>query len=279
MEIPNYWWYLLLFICSAIFFTVSFWKNNNRKRLLQTFFFIAGLSYLFDFIVLVLFNGYQYKPNLVKPLWFDSSFGSIFSQGIAVPVAAMTIVSFNLGFIWILILSIFFIGIEELFLTLKIYEQHWWKTYYTGIFLVGGFYLSKKWFELLRFPSTMTKFVTMYMTLCVYSNSLRFAMVLLFSTHFYSVGWFPDSIRDHIAANALFLFILMFPITTVIVYRYNWRWIFTFLALEWIVTQTFVRFNILNVAPFWKVSYFVLISLGSIFIFRFVYVKWFVNEV
>ncbi|MFZ3578853.1 hypothetical protein [Virgibacillus sp. DJP39] len=272
------YWYFLLFLISFFIFSFTLWKSKEKKRLIQTFFFISGLAYIMDFVVLVMLNAYQYHPNLVDPLWFDSTFGAIFSQGIAIPTAFMAIAGFNLGFIAIIFIAIGFMGIELLFLSLGAFEHHWWEAWYTGFLFVVGAYLTKVWHRFLQYPSMSVKFTTMYLTLIVYANTMRFFMVLLFATHLYSVGWFSNPIRDHIAGNAFMLFVWMIPVTIVIVLYFRWHWIVSLLAFEWLLDYFLIKAGWLHLSAWWNVSYFVLILLGSLLLFRFIYVKWFFSE-
>ncbi|MFE8702875.1 hypothetical protein ACFYKX_19910 [Cytobacillus sp. FJAT-54145] len=275
MTFPNYLWYIILLSISVTVFVITLKENRNWKRLLQTLFFISGLSYVVDFIVLVLLNGYTYKPNLVETHWFDSVFGSIFSQAITVPIAAMAIAGLNLGLGWIIGISMLLMGVEEVFLALNIYEHNWWKTWYTGSLLIIGFMLAKLWYKLLENPYKLVKFMTMYMTLIVYANSMRFFMVVFFETHYYNVDWFSNSIRDSIAGNALYLLIWMIPVTLVVMFGFKWYWILLMLGVEWIIDQLLIKNGLLIITSNWSIAGFILILLITLILFRFIYIKWF----
>lgn len=277
--IPNYVWYLGLLLVSLIAFVIVLMKTKRKKQIIQTYFFIFGSSYFVDFVVLILFNGYEYKPHFIDSLWIDSTLGSIFSQGIAVPIASIVIAGFHLRWKAILTTTILFLGIEGLFLYLGIYEHHWWKVWYTGLLLPIGFYLAKFWYQLLINPSKQVKFVTIYMTLVGYSTTLKFFLVLLLTSHFYSVGWFNDQVRDHLAANALYIFIYMIFVTTVIVLKFNWRWIIGILSFEVLLDYFFIQIGILKLAAHWGIHYFVLLLIITLILFRKLYVNWFPKKV
>ncbi|MDL4843126.1 hypothetical protein [Aquibacillus rhizosphaerae] len=275
---PNYVWFLFLFIISLAIFIITIKKLSDRERLIQTFLYISGIAYIVDYVVLIVFNSYQYKPGLSESLWFDSTFGSIFSQGILVPTVAMAIAGFHLNFLWIILISVGFMGIEELFLAVDVYEHHWWKTWYTGFLLLIGFYLAKNWYQSLQKPSIFTQLVTIYMAICFYVTTLRFFMVMQFSTHYYSVGWFSNPLRDHIAGNALILFIWMIPVTIVVTVWFRWYSVLILLASEWIIDHLLIKYGYMHIAPFWHVYYFVIILLVSVLLFRFIYLQWFIKK-
>ncbi|MUK87917.1 hypothetical protein GMD78_05830 [Ornithinibacillus sp. L9] len=271
---PNYFWYVALLTISLIALVIAVIKHPTKKRLFQTYFFITGLAYFVDYNILVIFNAYDYHPNLAEHPWLDTTFGSIFSQGISVPIAATIIAGFNLGFITMLLTAFGFMGIEELFRFLGIYEHHWWKTWYTGILLLIAFSFAKVWYQLLANPSATTKFITIYMTLIVYTNTLRFFMLLLFSTHLYKMGWFEDPIRDHIAGNALLLFIYSVPVT-VVVLQFSWIWILFILIIEIVMDYTLIGIGVIELASYWNPFYFAFLLLTTLIGVRWLYVKWF----
>ncbi len=143
MNTPNYFWFFVLSGISLFVFIIAIIKHKEKKRLVQTYFFISGLAYIVDYFTLIIFQGYDYKPNLFKSFWFDSTLGSIVSQGFAIPTAASVIAAFHYPFVIIILTTISFIGIEELFIKFDLYDHHWWRTWITFFTIAYLFLFSK----------------------------------------------------------------------------------------------------------------------------------------
>lgn len=106
-----------------------------------------GFAYLFEYLTLNLFHGYQYKPKLMKKYVFDSILGAIFSQAFYVPIAATFITLLNKDWKWKVNFSIFYYLIEIFFLRLHIYKVSWWKPLYTPVLLYVYFYISDGFYK------------------------------------------------------------------------------------------------------------------------------------
>lgn len=277
MNTPNYFWFFVLSGISLIVFIITIITHKEKKRLVQTYFFISGLAYIVDYFILIIFHGYDYKPNLIKTFWFDSTLGSIVSQGLAIPTAASVIAAFHYPFVMIILTTISFIGIEELFIKFELYDHHWWRTWITFLLLPICFYLAKFWYEKLKNPTRVVRYITMYLTISVYSNTLQFLLIVVFSTHLYSVEWFSDPYRNTLALNALIIFLFMFLITFVVMFQFKWYWIAGVLFFKWLLDDFLVKKELLFLAENWNLFYFSILHLITIVLFRFIYVKWFTN--
>lgn len=106
-------------------------------------------AYLFEYPTHNLFNGYRYKPSIMKNRFFDSILGAIFSQAIYVPVTATFLTLFKKNWRWKIGFSIFYYCIENLFLRLNIYKVYWWKPIYTLVLLNIYFYISDGFYRAL----------------------------------------------------------------------------------------------------------------------------------
>jgi len=277
VNIPNYFWFFILSGISLIVFIIAVIKHKEKKRLFQIYFIISGLAYIVDYITLIIFQGYDYKPNLLKSFWFDSTVGSIVSQGFAIPTAASIIAAFYYPFVTIILITILLIGIEEFFIKFNLYDHHWWRTWITFILLPICFYLAKFCYKKLKNPTKAVQYITMYLTISVYSNTLQFLLIVLFSTHLYPIGWFSDPYRNTLALNALIFFLYTFLITFVVMFQFKWYWIAGTLFFKWMVDDFLVKKGILFLAEHWNLFYFFILHLITILLFRFVYIKWFTN--
>lgn len=276
LKTPNYVWYFLLFGLSLIVLIFTLIKHKDKKRLLQTYFFISGLAYILDYLVLVILNAYQYKPLLLKSYWLDNIIGAIASQGITIPTAAVVAAGFHFRLAKILMVTLGILGIEWFFLKLDLYEHHWWRIWITGILLPICFYIAKGWYHLLKRPGPFVKFFTMYLTIAVYINTLHFILFMLFSIPTYSIHWFEDPIRDSLAVNALYIFCFIFLFTFIIIYKFQWRWITGILGVKIIFDFLCIKYNLLT-NGYSVIFLFLVLHVATIFIFRYIYVNWFVH--
>ncbi|MGD6817464.1 hypothetical protein ACQCVE_10410 [Metabacillus sp. 113a] len=199
---PNFFWYLLLFIFTGLMLYSAGIKD--KKRAIVLWLFNSGLSYLFELVVYVMYNCYLYKPDVFKDPFVDSTFGSIFSQGLSVPAAATVAALFKSGAASILIFSYIFSAIEVLFLHLDIYEHVWWKTSYTFFFIPVLFSISKLWYWLLKKGRIQTLFITHYVCMITLSTTITWLLFAIRPTVLFHFGLFEEPSRDHTFANAIY---------------------------------------------------------------------------
>lgn len=105
----------------------------------------TGFAYLFEYVVVVLFRGYEYRPKFLKNKELDNIVGSVWSQLFYVPVAALFITAFKFGWKMKLFYSLFFAMIEKFFIQLGIFRNFWWKTRYTFVMIYFSFLLNDYW--------------------------------------------------------------------------------------------------------------------------------------
>lgn len=274
--LPNYFWFLSLSSISLVLLLYTFIKNRQEfKTILSVYFFISGLSFLLEFIVLVCLNAYTYYPNLIESKWLDSIAGSFTSQAIAVPAAGVFIAAFHLRWKWTAGFSLIFAGIELLFLRLHIYVQHWWSVWYTVVLLFIGFLLAKKWYKAMDDPGGFIKFSTIYLGLNTYSQSLKFFFVVFLSSHRYRTGIFSDPDRDSIFGNSVYLLFITVLMAVMIVFRFKWYFVVFLAFTEWSVSSWLVKNGFIIMESGWRVEYFTLLFTLSLLLFRWIYLKLF----
>ncbi|MEQ6390768.1 hypothetical protein RZN22_15860 [Bacillaceae bacterium S4-13-58] len=101
-----------------------------------------GLAYLFEYVVLNIFQGYRYKPSILKNRHLDKLLGAILSQGLYVPVSATFQTFLKLKWYWKIGFSLFYYIIEKMFIRLGVYQVRWWRPIYTFHLLILYFYIS-----------------------------------------------------------------------------------------------------------------------------------------
>ncbi|WP_147534310.1 hypothetical protein [Bacillus marasmi] len=137
--------FIILGIIYFILLIITFYKSKDRKRHVVLLLNYAGFAYIFEYFVVALFDGYVYKPNFFKQKKVDSIFGAVWSQFFYVPVAALFITVFGLGWKMKLLFSTLFLLIERIFIKIGVYKNKWWKTSYTFLLILLSFFLNDKW--------------------------------------------------------------------------------------------------------------------------------------
>ncbi|WP_280772078.1 hypothetical protein [Salipaludibacillus daqingensis] len=137
--------YILLGIIHLIMLIYTFYKSKQRKKHVVLLFSFIGWAYILDYIVIVLFQGYVYTPKFLKQKDLDNIFGSIMSQFFYVPVSALFITVFGLGWKVKLVFSICYSLIEIVFIYLGIFKHNWWKTKYTFVLIFSSFFFNDRW--------------------------------------------------------------------------------------------------------------------------------------
>lgn len=215
--------YSLLWLQSLLFFYLAY-KNKKNKAIIVHFFSLTGMAFLFEYVVLVLLKAYRYYPNLLKRMYFDNLLGSTISQFFIVPALATFITSFKLTFRWKLAFVFYLTGIEEVFKRLKTYRQFWWKTAYTGIFIMCFFYISDYLYQVFqrRMKNEPVKSTTIFLKTFTLYSVYMFYQVVLFNSYFFKVSWFKGNARSHVAFATLYALFVSTIYTILFVYSKRW---------------------------------------------------------
>ncbi|HEX9063051.1 MAG TPA: hypothetical protein VF941_22995, partial [Clostridia bacterium] len=125
MSINSYYYLGLSIISLLLLIFICYRKGTIQSLLLSLI--LVQLAYLGETVIYIFFGSYQYYPKLIKyNSYYDSNMGALTSNLLAVPVLAAFIAAFELNWIWILFFTGLLAGIEWLFVSLHIYELHWW---------------------------------------------------------------------------------------------------------------------------------------------------------
>lgn len=206
--IPPFAPYLLLVIASLAFIALSWFKTKSLK-LIPFYICIAGAVYIFELIIFVLLNSYIYKPGILHNSFYDSALGAIVSNGFIVPSTCAFIAVYGVRFRWILLIAAGFMGIEQAFIHLGIFEHHWWRTIYTGIGLTLLFPMGKwLWNSLLRPDQPyLFRVVMLYVINVSLQGTVMSCFLLIFYRIGFRPGWFEDPARDNLAFATLIVHI------------------------------------------------------------------------
>jgi hypothetical protein len=276
---PNYFWFLILAILMMGFFTTAIWKAQvSRPRLLIIFIVIAGLGYIFEYIIFVLFHSYDYYPKLHQNHWIDSAIGSIISQAITIPTLSMFIVAFHLKFLWTLMFTLFLMGTEVLFVQLGVYEHNWWRVSYTGALVLLAFNIVRWLSHNISIHNKYVKWVTIYLFVNLLNHSLSFVIHLITDGYDFTPGWFTNSTRDSLSLEALFWVIHAIIITFMAIRRLKWKWIFMLFLTDWGIFFLMVQVDLLKYRYYWNAFYMALLPIVNLLITRWVYTKLFKED-
>lgn len=260
-------WYYDLIVIGVIALAFTMHKKRNIADLVSFFFATAALTALCEYFVLFLFKGYVYKPEIFKANYADIIIGHIIPNISIWGAATVMVGALSLRNQWIFLISIGFMLIEILFLKLDIYEQRWWKTYYTGILAFVFLYVSKIWY--CKLERKRHKFLRSITFFFVAFGLIQFptSMFLIFEKHYYAIGWVQDKYLDTI----LFTFIydawisLLYIVFVCILQKWYWKLIPA--IIFFLSNSMLVYLNILIFQDGWNLFYLSIIHTVGFLIF------------
>lgn len=142
--------FIILLVIHTSLLLFTFLKKKDRKSLAVLLFSNMGFAYLFEFIVLNIFQAYNYKPRILKKRYQDNILGAILSQAVYIPFAALFITAFQLKWKGKVFFVTYFYIVERTFEKLRVYKTIWWRPLITTILLPVYFSLSDYWYKHLR---------------------------------------------------------------------------------------------------------------------------------
>lgn len=211
--------FIFLLLIHSVLLAFSFYRSNDRKRLFVLLFSNIGMAYLFEYIVLNVFRGYQYKAFFIKNKELNNILGAIFSQAIFVPFTALFITSMHWGWKAKCLFTLYFAAVETLFLRIGIYKQNWWRTIYTSIFLPIFFTLSDKWYEHLKRRTPFVMFTSLF--LISMATNVNMLFILAVNRKFkFGYGWF-HSWREHFLLAPLYSIVVSLVSNFLLIYKHS----------------------------------------------------------
>lgn len=210
--------FIILLIIHTTLLIYTFYKNKDRKRLFVLLIANIGFAYFFEYIVLNLFQAYQYSPNFLKNKKLDSSFGAILSQTIYVPFTAVFITAFQHGWKVKLLFAVYFATIEKLFIKMGIFKTNWWKTIYTATLIPTFFIISDFWFKHLKLRTPSVIYISLFNMIVVANANILYVFALLRKLRF-GLGSF-HSWREHFILVPLYT--IAYSLITVFSIKKSW---------------------------------------------------------
>ncbi|MFD1953036.1 hypothetical protein ACFSL6_02295 [Paenibacillus thailandensis] len=253
-----------MLIAASIVLIAFSWRKCNNAKLIPFYICISGLIYIFELVSFVILDSYRYMPGIFKDLFYDSAIGAVVSNGFIVPSACVFIAVYNLSFLWILLISAGFMGVEQLFLHLDIFEHHWWKTIYTGIGLIVLFLIGKRLWRKMNEADLPYYFrlIALYIINVSLQGSVQFFYIVLFHQVEYRPGWFEDPSRDNISFATIIVHMDSVLFAIAISLRAHWLWKAVILAgigggLLWLI-----QLDVLITSGIWPVFILFLLQIA-----------------
>ncbi|SDN74400.1 hypothetical protein SAMN05443253_11829 [Bacillus sp. OK048] len=194
--------FIILLVIHVCLLGYSFYKTKNKKQLFILLMSNVALAYLLEFFVLNLYKAYKYKPRVLKKKYFDNTLGAILSQTIFVPFTAVFLTSRKIGWIGKILGGVYFSLVEIVFLRLKVYKHHWWKTVYTLVLIPFYFKISDWWNCLLTKQISLIRFISLFFMIMVTEANLIFVFATLRKIRF-GVGR-VHSLNEHFIVVPLY---------------------------------------------------------------------------
>lgn len=195
---PNVFWFYSVTIIGVVMNVFTIFNKKNISTISLVFFLMMSFLTVGEFFILTVFDGYTYKPELFTDSFANNLVGYILGNWFLWTGVSNLVVNFSLGNRWIFLLSVFFMLIETLFLNLGIYEQHWWRTYMTGIIVILGLNLIKVWVSKLKEkPYKFLRYMTFYLLALLFIH-VPTHLLLLVGKQYYSFSWFGNFYQDSI---------------------------------------------------------------------------------
>jgi hypothetical protein len=226
---------------------------------------MIGMGYIIETIIYIFLRSYEYKPNFIQHnSFYDSTLGAFVSNAASLPVVATLISTFHLGWIWIVLFSGLFVGIEWLFLKLHIYSHNWWRLEYTGFGLLFYFRISKVFYRWIVQPSKGFKhYWILYLIIGSISASADVLPIIFFTNRLYTPRWFENAGQDSMAFGAIFYSCASLFYCLMIKRNWKRKWSKYFITgfLMYVVNRILIETGILHSLVWWDQLYYVGLSL------------------
>ncbi|MBB6453357.1 hypothetical protein HNQ94_001805 [Salirhabdus euzebyi] len=170
--------FFILFVIHTGLLFYTFYKKKPRKPIFVLLMSNIGMAYLFEYIVLNIFQAYKYKPKIISKPYLDNIFGAMLSQTIFVPFTAVYLTVFKMNWLKRILISFYFLAIEKLFIRLKIYKTYWWKSIYTFLLITIFFLISDLWHRQLKKGKESVMFLSLFFMTMVTGANLLYVMAV-----------------------------------------------------------------------------------------------------
>lgn len=260
----NSYWYIGLIFLSLLLLLYTCFKVRSTSVLLL-FAAMIGWGYIVETVIYNFLGSYEYYPKLIQyDAFYDSVMGAISSNAFSLPVIATIISAFRLNWIWIILFTGLFVGIEWLFMKLHIYIHHWWRLEYTALGLPGYFALAKVFYRRIIHPlHGFLHTIILYLITGAISGTLHLVTFMFLQNRYYRPGWFADRGHDTVAFFAVYY--LCDSLFLVMLAKLSWKrqWPKYVLAAIFFLTVTIIlgKLGILQSNVWWDRPYYIALPL------------------
>lgn len=226
---PAFWshtvWYVILGLTTLTELWLIFRRAGSRRMALGLYLSVSGMVFSLEMAVYSYFKAYEYYPKLVPHSQPDDSIaGNLFSQ-FSITATALLIAVYNLKTIWVVVFAAAYAGIEELFIALGIYRQHWYRSWMTvaGLLLI---FPAVKW--LYRKASNhigrFARYLLIFYGLLTLNQHLINWPQRLLGIRTLSETVLPDKERSMVLLTAVFFIMLAACMMFVYFSKFKWPW-------------------------------------------------------
>jgi hypothetical protein len=229
----------ILLLIHIVLLIVTFEKNKNKKPILILLLTNIGFAYIFEFFVFNLLHSYKYRPQILKSRYLDNVLGAFLSQGVYLPITSVFISAFGYGWKWKLGITIFYAMIERIFISLKVFHNKWWSTYFTLILIPFYFLISDFWLKNLKKGNELVLFISYVMLSWVTGVSVQNVSAVIRNKKF-GMGRVYNW-REHFILAPIYWFIL--SLFSALSQKYSNNWLgklnsFLFMKLlDWLLAK------------------------------------------
>lgn len=229
-------WYLALVAASSLLFIYTYYKKSNHPvflLLLAT----TGFGYIIEGVIYNILHCYVYYPHFIpsNPT-YDSNMGAIASNAFVLPVIGVFLATQGKNWGWSLFFSVLLVGIEWLFLELKIYQHNWWRIEFTFFGLLFFYFpiikLLYRW--LLEKQEGIRHFLLLFLIISPILGTIHMLPIMFLSNRYYDLGWYENVFQDTNAFAAIYYIGSGLLITALAKLKLRYRWgkyIFLLVAL------------------------------------------------
>ncbi|CAM3546257.1 hypothetical protein [Marinicrinis lubricantis] len=198
---PNYLPYLILVLISLTLLAIMM-LYKRQFGLVILFLSYSGMVYVAEFLVMVLWNSYEYYPEVLHIPYYDNIAGAIVSNLLIIPSLGTLVAMYRLRWAWMIVIAACLAGMEWIFTELEIYEPHWWKKMYTWMALSFFFFLARFWLSGLQRDLGFFRYMSLWMQAWGVVGTVMYVMSVL-GLRYYQIGYFEDMYRDDIFTSAM----------------------------------------------------------------------------
>ncbi|TGE36242.1 hypothetical protein E4K67_20040 [Desulfosporosinus fructosivorans] len=263
------YWYCLLAIIGVGIAAFTIYKKRDIKlsTFLVFFIFSTCVTWIGEFVVLGLLDGYAYKTGIYTSPWAQNILGHLILNSTFYPGTAILVAAYSLGYGWISLITAIYLLIEYLFMNLGIYEHHWWKYYMTGVAIFIYQLFTKVWFKKLdKIPHGWLRTSTFYFVGFVILH-YPIPIILLLGKQHYNVNW----AQDMYLSSTMFIFLYQLVETLILVFFVcvleKWYWKFVPFIISFVGQSLLVKLNILVFQDGWNLFYTMLVYFFGLSIF------------